>query len=182
METLDKEILDIFIASRTNHLSPFMFLFSYLVEIKIVISIIIGLSLYFWLKKETRNIFILITTVGLSITTTIILKNIFDRARPLVEALTIEKSFAFPSAHSALAASLYGFIIFWIVKKRIRFKKILISLLTLIILMVGISRLYLGVHYLSDVLVGYLVGFSSLLVALGVSRLDFSLLLGGKRR
>lgn len=90
------------------------------------------------------------------------LKLFFALPRPFdpIALISID-SFSFPSGHAAAAAALYGFIIY-IVSKTIRTNwrgEALIAALGALIILIGFSRLYLGVHYLSDVVAGYIVGF-----------------------
>ena len=96
----------------------------------------------------------------------VILKNIFERQRPLIEQLVYEDSFSFPSGHSMIIATIYVMIIYlscrYIKSKKIKYTVNIIS--GLIIVLVGISRIYLRVHYFSDVFAGWLLGIIIILV------------------
>ncbi|MDJ1470311.1 phosphatase PAP2 family protein [Xanthocytophaga flava] len=89
-------------------------------------------------------------------------KLFFQRVRPLHVAYHPISTFSFPSGHSATAMALYGFLAYLIIRKinRFTFQLLIISLSIGIILLIGFSRIYLGFHFLSDVLGGYLVGLS----------------------
>lgn len=121
-------------------------------------TIIIVLILLFTLKKEDK-LLLLIAEI-----TTIILnqgiKYIIRRERPpLFERLIEQGGYSYPSGHSMMALCLYGVLIY-IVCKNIKDKKkkiIMITLLTILILLIGISRIYVRVHYPSDVIGGYLL-------------------------
>jgi len=94
----------------------------------------------------------------------------FQRQRPAV-AEYVEWSFSFPSGHAVISVALYGFFLYllWHFLQG-RWSRILALFTgTAIILAVGISRLYLGVHYLSDVWGGYLLGMMWLLVGVSLS-------------
>lgn len=95
------------------------------------------------------------------------LKIIFQRERPLVDNwLVKEFGYSFPSAHSMVSMAFYGFLIYLIytnIEKK-KWKYPVIILLSLIILLIGISRIYLGVHYLSDVLAGFLISIAYLVI------------------
>lgn len=95
-----------------------------------------------------------------------ILKNTFKRDRPSKNRLVNEKGYSYPSGHTMTATIFYGFIIFLIIISNLTMpiKIIFISLLSLIILLVGYTRIYLGVHYLSDVIGAILFGSSYLLL------------------
>lgn len=85
-----------------------------------------------------------------------LLKIIFSRERPNILMLIDEKGYSFPSGHAMTSTAFYGFIIYLIWKTNIKQdKKILFTvILSSIILLVSISRIYLGVHYASDVIGG----------------------------
>ena len=95
-----------------------------------------------------------------------ILKRIFRRERPNINRLVNEKGYSYPSGHTLTATNFYGFIIFLIIISPflVSIKVILICLLSILILIVGFSRIYLGVHYLSDIIGGILFGTSYLLL------------------
>jgi undecaprenyl-diphosphatase len=82
----------------------------------------------------------------------------YARVRPtLIEALTTEGTFSFPSGHSFIAVVLYGILAYWAMQRyRSPWERLMILGATLkMILLIGASRVYLGVHYPSDVLAGY---------------------------
>lgn len=98
------------------------------------------------------------------------LKSIFTRPRPVdVLHLAVESGYSFPSGHTMAAACFYGFLIYlvWRMCTSKALRNALTVLLSLIIALVAASRVYLGVHYFSDVLAGvcisvcYLVIFTS---------------------
>lgn len=91
----------------------------------------------------------------------VILKLIFARERPDILRLVHEGSFSFPSGHAMVNMALYGVIILYLYKfvekKRIKIP-LIISLMALIIV-IGFTRIYLGVHYAGDIIGGWLLGF-----------------------
>ncbi len=89
-----------------------------------------------------------------------LLKIAIHRQRPAGIGVYDELSYSFPSIHATIAAFLFGFIAWIIVgRKESRIRRLLIiSAAVLLIMAIGFSRLYLGVHFLSDVLGGYLLG------------------------
>lgn len=101
---------------------------------------------------------------------TLTLKNIFHRARPAgAEQFLAGSSHSFPSTHALAAVACFGMI--GIALARVQFRdadqRIMMGiLLTTLVLLIGTSRLYLGVHRLSEVLAGYAVGLVWLLVCL----------------
>ena len=81
-----------------------------------------------------------------------------------------EDGFSFPSGHSMLAIGIYGFLMFLIYKSNLekKYKTILMTLLTIIIVVVGLTRMYLGVHYPSDIIGGYLIIGAYLIVFISI--------------
>ncbi len=94
-----------------------------------------------------------------------LLKHLFKRMRPNINQLVYEKGFSYPSGHTFGAVSFYGFLLFLIIMSGIilPIKLILGIFIILIILLIGYSRIFLGVHYFSDIVGALLVGNAYLL-------------------
>jgi len=96
----------------------------------------------------------LILSINMAIVAVInvIIKNVVQRPRPSVMRLVVETGYSFPSAHAMVSFALFGFISYFLWKKNH-----LLSILVMIVpLMIGVTRVYLGVHYASDVFAGFL--------------------------
>ena len=112
--------------------------------------------------------------IGLSIISNIViitvlnqlLKRILQRPRPTEFRIVEETGYSFPSGHSMVSMAFYGYLIYLIYRyiKNKYIKWSLIVLLSILICLIGISRIYLGVHYTSDVLGGFLLSISYLVV------------------
>lgn len=95
-----------------------------------------------------------------------ILKLIVRRARPTGFRLIVETGYSFPSGHSMVSMAFYGYLIY-LIYKNVRNKKLrwtLITCFSLLILIIGMSRIYLGVHYTSDVFAGFLFSLGYLVI------------------
>ena len=99
------------------------------------------------------------------------LKFILQRPRPDKYRIINEKGYSFPSGHSMISMAFYGYLIYLIYKhiNNKYLKWILISILSLFILMIGISRIYLGVHYTSDVIAGFVISIAYLIVFIQIT-------------
>jgi len=124
----------------------------------------------------TVILFILIKNkkIGLSIFSNLViitvlnqlLKRILQRPRPAEFRIIEETGYSFPSGHSMVSMAFYGYLIYLIYKyvknKYVKWGEIV--LLSILICSIGVSRIYLGVHYTSDVLGGFLVSISYLVL------------------
>ncbi len=121
---------------------------------------------------ERKSMWKLLITVVSTVLVNQLLKHTIRRIRPDHLRLIEERGFSFPSGHSMTSIALYGILIYLVYKyiKNKILKIILIALLTLLILGIGISRIYLGVHYPSDVLAGFFL--SSSIIILVVTIID----------
>ena len=122
------------------------------------------LILFIVFKKKKTGI----CAVSMLIISTIVnnvIKVIVRRPRP--EYMTvIEKSFCYPSGHMMASTTLYGFLVYLLLKSSIpkKYKVLYSTLLVLLVILVGISRIYLGAHYFSDIFGGALMSLSLLLI------------------
>ena len=100
-----------------------------------------------------------------------LLKRILQRPRPTEYRIIEETGYSFPSGHSMISMAFYGYLIYLIYKyvKNKYIKWISIILLSILIGAIGISRIYLGVHYVSDVLGGFLISISYLVIFIGAT-------------
>lgn len=108
----------------------------------------------------------IILNLGVATVLNIILKNILQRPRPTEYRIINESGYSFPSGHSMISMAVYGLFIYLIYKyvKNRYIRNSFIVILSVLILSIGISRIYLGVHYTSDVIAGFLISMSYLII------------------
>lgn len=131
----------------------------------IVCLVVLAILSFIFIKNKKIGLAI-IGNLGISALLNNILKMILQRPRPTGYRLIEETGYSFPSGHSMASMAFYGFFIY-LVYKNVKNKYIkwgLIAVLSLLIVLIGLSRVYLGVHYLSDVLGGFLVTISYLII------------------
>lgn len=122
------------------------------------------------IKNKKIKISLAIDLLGVTIINNL-LKVIIARPRPNINRLVTETGYSFPSGHSITSMVFYGYLIY-LIYKYIDNKKIkipLIIILSLLIVIIGFTRIYLGVHYTSDVIGGFLLGVAYLIIFIGVS-------------
>lgn len=117
-------------------------------------------SLLSLIWKYKASIYLIIITI-ISTVFNFLTKNIVLRTRPDHLRLIEETGYSFPSGHAMGSITFYGFIIFLLSKSKInKYLKIFLSIIIgLTIILIGISRIYVGVHYPSDIIGGFLLGY-----------------------
>lgn len=131
-----------------------------------VIVLVSLATILFIVIKDKKIGFCIYLNLGIIGALNQLLKHIVQRPRPNGFRLIDESGYSFPSGHSMASAAFYGFLIYLIYKKckNTKLKITLISLLSLLVVSIGISRIYLGVHYTTDVLAGFFVSVSYLMI------------------
>lgn len=130
------------------------------------IFLIIATIILFILIKNKKIGFSIISNLVIVTILNQLLKNILQRPRPNEFRIIEETGYSFPSGHSMVSMAFYGYLIYLIYRyvKNKYIKWVLIVLLSILICTIGISRIYLGVHYTSDVLGGFLISISYLVI------------------
>jgi len=132
-------------------------------------SLITVLLLYH--KKTYQRTKIFILTIGISVIISQVIKHIIQKPRP-INQLIIETGYSFPSGHATIAMAFFGILIY-LFKDEIKnklIKHLFIIINILLILLISFSRIYLNVHYLSDVLAGLILGLICIFVAIFISK------------
>ena len=129
------------------------------------VLILITVAICIAVKNKRVGIYIASNLV-IATTLNILLKNILQRPRPIEYRIIEDTGYSFPSGHSMISMAFYGFIIYLIYKniKNKYLKWTLIIVLGILITAKGISRIYLGVHYTSDVVDGFLIAIAYLII------------------
>ncbi|MFZ5955660.1 MAG: phosphatase PAP2 family protein [Nanoarchaeota archaeon] len=125
----------------------------------IILLISLLLSGFLWIKSFKKESVFLSFTIILNSVIIFLLKNFIQRTRPL-NALILENSFSFPSGHTTTAVVFFGILSFLIFKKMhsISLKIFSIIFSIFMMLLIGFSRLYLNVHWATDILAGFSLG------------------------
>ena len=105
---------------------------------------------------------------------TYLIKLIVSRPRPIEALIRIPSSFSFPSGHTLTSLVFYGLLFYLISAKSNKKTKIISFIVALfIIILVAISRIYLGVHYFTDVLGGFVIGIPCLMMIINIIEKNF---------
>lgn len=161
---LDLNIYKFFSENIINDkLTPIVKIITHIGGAKIVLVLTVVVII---LIKGLKNKLFLLTGIVGTAGLNVVLKHIIQRERPNINRLIPEKGYSFPSGHSMMSMAFYGMLIFLIFKyvKNTALKWTLIVILTILLSTIGITRIYLGVHYPSDVIGGFLVSLTYLFI------------------
>lgn len=156
---------------RTPWLTNFLLVITWMGDRTAYIIFSVSLFIFFYIRYRSfifplQTSLVLILAGGLNRW----LKIIINRPRPDALHLTETASLSFPSGHAMGSIAFYGFLIYlvWRLISTPWIRWILTFLLTILILLIGFSRVYLGVHYPSDILAGYAAGGACLAIFISV--------------
>jgi membrane-associated phospholipid phosphatase len=155
-------------SSITTQLTDWMKVITYLGSVKwITVLVIIAILLLFVRKKIALALFFMISS-GFGGLFNLVLKWYFKRERPDILPLISEEGYSFPSGHSMGSFIFYGSLAYVIIHlaHKNSWKWIGCILNGLFIIMIGVSRIYLGVHYPSDIVGGFLAGAAWLIICI----------------
>lgn len=139
-----------------------------LINTPVIMTWVAVLAGFFLYKKWWSEAILLIGNLALTGLLVAFLKNVYQHSRPAIQHLVEEGGFSFPSGHALASTLIFGTLLI-IVSQRIKSvqtKRILQSLMIVMIFIIMTSRVYLGVHYPTDVLGSFLLG-------LGILHIEF---------
>ncbi|NTW22794.1 phosphatase PAP2 family protein [Candidatus Falkowbacteria bacterium] len=166
---IDQWLETMLIAFRHPVLVETFLVITVLAKFSIIIIFALLLTLFLWRLNQKRFLSGLWVSVGGAALFSFIIKITIERPRPL-GGVYEEASFSFPSAHAALSVSFYGYLLYWAWRRSTWSRRVNLTFGWLILIfLIGFSRLFLGVHYLSDVLGGFVLGLLWLLVGIGLA-------------
>ncbi len=172
--TVDKNIENLLFVYRSPLLVKVFLWITVLGKFKIVLASALALTLIFRLWNRLKLVAPLWITLAGSFLFILLGKEALHRPRPAGFAVYSESYFSFPSGHATIAMALFGFTAYflWTETETWKTRLNIIFAAAMAILTIGFSRLYLGVHFLSDVLGGYLLGLLWLIIGICISELS----------
>lgn len=159
---IDIKITQYIISFRTPSLTSFfVFVTSVGNRWGYIIVFVLSSSLFYFIFKSWRYVVQLMIVLLVAASSNLLLKQIINRARPDADYLVTVKTLSYPSGHAMSAMAFYGFLIYLIytfnIPKLVKYG--IIAFLAMLIVSIGISRIYLGVHFPSDIAGGFIAGF-----------------------
>lgn len=158
MNSIDIFVQNYFSLVHTLVLTKFMLIMTNLFEVVPLVLITFFIAILIYYKKGLRDDLLFIISLGIGEVFVFVLKNFFDISRPL-NGLVVETSKSFPSGH-ATAVTIFFVMLMYLFAKDMNkvWRTVFVVFCVLMITLVSVSRLYLGVHWLSDVLGGVALG------------------------
>ena len=156
LSAFDQQVYTFVSLAISKTLTPLMRLLTELGgTLGLVLLCAIGALLLMLMKKRVLAC-LMISNLAITAASNVLLKQLFIRPRPIGYRLIEIDGYSFPSGHSMAAMAFYGYLIYFIWHKlEVKWQKYLFTcLLSLLIVLIMLSRIYLGVHYASDVLAG----------------------------
>jgi membrane-associated phospholipid phosphatase len=156
----DNELANALHTSATDYgINLFVFISLFGGPIALALTMIIALLLL--LRKQYFYVLVWLVGVSGGQLLNLLLKQLFHRARPVFsDPFAHAVDFSFPSGHTMTAFITYGLLAYFLVRliDNYRARILIVFTAALMIVLIGISRIYLGVHYFSDVVAGFMVG------------------------
>lgn len=173
IQHIDNRVTLSIISWRTPQLSSFFSAVTILANPTSVVTTVLILAIiaYVLTKRFHLPLWIILTNSIGSLGLNPLVKNIVQRSRPDEELrLVQEASYSFPSGHAFASMVAFGCVILLLLLflKPSAFRGVLIVLSFVTILLIGFSRIFLGVHYLSDVVAGFSLGLFWLFISLSI--------------
>ncbi|MBK9400642.1 MAG: phosphatase PAP2 family protein [Bacteroidetes bacterium] len=165
LRDLDRLLAQYFFNLRSEAWANRIYHFTRLGSSPTVLTLLGLLSLFFLVKKRMNAFIAILSALTTSAMTAFAGKLYYKYPRPVDQAWYEEFSWSYPSGHATVAMAYYGMLFYLLVmhSENLKWKGIVAAVGVMFILAMGFSRVYLGVHYLSDVISGYCIGFVWLL-------------------
>lgn len=166
LDTIDKVVFDNIIRLKNASLTGFLYVITQLASTIGTFALLLIISFIFIKHKSFSDFKYVIINVASGVVLMYVIKNIIRRIRPTWKWIT-QGGFSYPSGHTISSVLLYGTLILLVNKKisNVKLKRILTIMLCIMIVLTGVSRIYFGVHYLSDVLGSILLGSIILIIS-----------------
>ncbi|MGB3403245.1 MAG: phosphatase PAP2 family protein [Microcoleaceae cyanobacterium] len=163
----DTTILQYFLSIQNQILTQFFIVISFLGKPSLLLLINLMFSIFIWLKKQKFIAIIFLIIGNGAAGFNLFLKSSLARDRPELWDRIIEvKYLSFPSGHAMGSIVIYGLIGYYLMNQFKPWRWLILTLTSILILLIGLSRLYLGVHWPTDVIAGYIMGSIWLTIAI----------------
>jgi len=161
MFQIDMEIMNLVAVFRSTGITKAFIFLTYLGNWQVIVGLSVVAIIILALLKKTREIIFFTAALISGEVIKELLKFLIHRPRPDIRfSLIPENGYAFPSGHAVISMIFYGMVGYFIYKLcRKTWQKIILSItIVTLIFLIGLSRVYLGIHWAFDVFAGWLIG------------------------
>lgn len=174
VNTLDLALIDLFQGQATGTATDIVSILTDIGGVRELAAITMVLMIIMFIRKVyIAGVWLGATVLITASVLTSVMKSVIGRERPDIMVLASEQSLSFPSGHTTAATVFYGLaaLSLILIVKKLWQKVLIISAATLLIVFVMFSRIYLGVHYPTDVLGGLCFGMASIFISISLYQL-----------
>lgn len=164
VKTIDQFIFELLRSFASEQLTMIL---KFITNLGSFFGILIVIFLVFLVNRKVS--YICLGASIIQVLLNMMIKAIVRRPRPNVDVFIRETNYSFPSGHAMAITCLYGLLIYYLYKSKIKYRKLLITVCIFMIALVSLSRVYLGVHYFSDIIGGILLSLSLVLYICNIS-------------
>ena len=131
--------------------------------------IVIVLLTFLLIKNKSYSFYMFVNLLWVYVVS-VVFKNVIMRNRPIISLIEKPKGYSFPSGHTMCSVAFYGFIVYLLLKnvKNYFLKWLIVFIFSMLVIFIGISRIYLNVHYFTDVIAGLILGLICLLMIINI--------------
>lgn len=178
--SLDELVNGFIVSIQTSFFIEFFKIISLIFDTTTIIILSLIIAVLLFKKKQKKESYLFAALILINSLFLLILKKIIARPRPL-NALVAENTLSFPSGHAGTAVVFFGFLIYLILTKvkSMNLKIVYSSIFVFMVGLIGFARVYLNVHWLSDIIGGFALGLFVLLIGLTIY---FSIFLRKKKK
>lgn len=165
VDMIDENVFNNIIKLKGNGITKFLYVITNLASTAGIFALLGITSVIFLKHKAFSDFKYVIANVSIGVVLMQVLKNIIKRVRPSWKWI-VQGGFSYPSGHTISALLLYGTLMLLVYKKvHGRIRKPLLICFSLMIILTGLSRIYFGAHYLTDVVASLILGSIILIIS-----------------
>ncbi|MDQ0228896.1 phosphatase PAP2 family protein [Metabacillus malikii] len=159
---IDVQISLFFESIRSIPLNKFFSAMSDIGSIKFLLPLSLICGIFLFIRRRYLEIVLLFFILFSVRFLNELIKNMFKRERPNMNPVYELTDYSFPSGHAMNSIALYSLLCYFVLKyvKNSNSRRGILFISSLVILLIGVSRIYLGVHFFTDVIAGFSIGFA----------------------